>query len=262
MNFTKDGIKLCLVKKKNDDSKKPKTLYLSDNMNSPGSFLNYNCSDDEELVVLPDDSSERECVCMLARSGAGKSYQAFLYIKGWLAQKKNKGKPVILFSSLTEDKTLDKIGSRLKRIKLNMEFLNKGVSLDLFKNSLVVFDDVDVISDKNIRKKVLKIQAAILQIGRHSGISCISTSHSFCSPDNKITINESSKFYLYPTVGIPRGLEYLLENYRGLTKIQIKKLKRNHGRFICIHSGKHTVVICASKAYVINIAPIEIESNF
>ena len=46
-----------------------------------------------------------------------------------------------------------------------------------FENSVVIFDDIDVISGKKIREAVYTTLSQILEIGRHFRITCLVTSH-------------------------------------------------------------------------------------
>ena len=45
------------------------------------------------------------------------------------------------------------------------------------ENSVVVFDDIGVVSDKKIREAVYAMLSQILEIGGHFRISCLVTSH-------------------------------------------------------------------------------------
>jgi hypothetical protein len=45
------------------------------------------------------------------------------------------------------------------------------------KDSVTIFDDIDVISNKRIRDAVYNILNQVLEIGRHFKITCIVTNH-------------------------------------------------------------------------------------
>jgi hypothetical protein len=255
MNFIKDGYPLFKVVNKAND--KSKIVYMSDNVENKDYFLFYKCTGDEEIEILHNNTMNREVCSYLARSGAGKSYQAKIYAKNW--KKNNKGKKIILFSPFQEDKSLDDLGKNLKRVRLGPEFVNKPVSANMFADSLVIFDDIDTIGNKAVRDKVNMVANQCLLMGRHRNISVLVTSHKFCCSETKITINESHKLTIYPSCGIAKSLGYLLENYRGFTPKQVSHLKKNHGRWVTIETGKYTVVICDRKAYILNVIDEEEE---
>ena len=51
------------------------------------------------------------------------------------------------------------------------------MSKEEFANSVMIFDDIDVISDKKIRGEVYKILNKVLEIGRHYKITALVTNH-------------------------------------------------------------------------------------
>ncbi|MFM7981393.1 MAG: hypothetical protein ACKPKO_18960, partial [Candidatus Fonsibacter sp.] len=84
---------------------------------------------------------------------------------------KFKGRPIYLFSSLPSDESLDKI--KPKRIKLDDSLHTDPIKVQEFRESVCIFDNIDVISDKKIREAVYNILNQILEIGRHFKIHCI-----------------------------------------------------------------------------------------
>ena len=80
-----------------------------------------------------------------------------------------------MFSSLSSDESLDNI--KPKRIKLDDSLHTDLVKANAFKESVCIFDDIDVISYKKIREAVYNILNQILWIGRHFSIHCIVTNH-------------------------------------------------------------------------------------
>jgi len=84
---------------------------------------------------------------------------------------------VYVFSSLTECATLDKL-KYLKRIKVKEDkFLNSELTAKDFAESLTIFDDCDVISNKPVKKKIFDVLNSILETGRHFKCSVVFTSH-------------------------------------------------------------------------------------
>ena len=69
-----------------------------------------------------------------------------------------------MFSSLPEDESLDDV--KPQRIKLDRSIYEEPIEVEELKDSVVVFDDIDVISDKKIRDAVYNILNKVLEIGR------------------------------------------------------------------------------------------------
>ena len=90
---------------------------------------------------------------MTGPSGSGKSTYTRTYLEQW--KKKNKDKEIYMFSSLPEDESLDDV--KPQRIKLDSSIYEEPIEVEDFKDSVVIFDDIDVISDKKIRDAVYNI---------------------------------------------------------------------------------------------------------
>ena len=73
------------------------------------------------------------------------------------------------------DESLDKI--KPKRFKLDDSLHEDPIKVAELSESMCIFDDIDVISNKKIRDAVYDILNQILEIGRHYKIDCICTNH-------------------------------------------------------------------------------------
>ena len=76
-----------------------------------------------------------------------------------------------MFSSLPSNESLHKI--KPKRIKLDDSLHLDPIKVQAFNESVCIFDESDVISDKKIRDAAYSILNQILEIGRHFKIHCI-----------------------------------------------------------------------------------------
>ena len=185
-----------------------------------------------EAALDDNDGKERQCVYVSGMSGAGKSYYCKQFIDRY--HKAYPKRDVFVFSSLDQCATLDKL-KFLKRIKLNAAFLQSYITAENFKDSLVLFDDTDVILDKRVKAKVNEIMNSILQIGRHHRVTCLVTSHCCTNgKDTKVILNEAHSIVLFPRCSGNKSLTYICDQYLGLDKEQIKMLKKIEGRWINI----------------------------
>jgi len=184
---------------------------------------------DELYNPAIDKNTEREIVFVAASSGSGKSYWCKKYKEQY--HKAYPKRPVYVFSSLSQDPTIDCL-KYLKRIKIKDEkFLTTELSAEDFKDSLVMFDDTDCISNKRIAKKLTEILDSIADIGRHENVSMIYTSHIICNGNKtKHIISEAHKYVLYPLTSSKKHLDYMLSTYLGFDKDQIKRLCDLEGR--------------------------------
>jgi hypothetical protein len=179
------------------------------------------------------DNKERNILYITGASGSGKSYYSADFIKQYI--KKNPKNEVLLFSSVGDDAVLDKI-HKLKRFKINDDdFITETFTIDDFRNCLLIFDDVDCISNKAILKKVYEILDKALTTGRHTGTSVIYTTHTACNgKSTKLILTESHSvtFFLNGMGG--KSSKYLLDGYLGLDKRQIAEIKKMKTRWVTV----------------------------
>lgn len=205
----------------------------------------------ESIQHIPNKKRERDILYIVGQSGSGKSYYTMLYANEY--RKMYPKNPIYLFSSLNEDKSsIDKVKG-LKRIKLTPELLRTDLTTQDFKDSLVIFDDTDVIRDKMMRLKVLGILNTLLETGRHSKTSVILTYHLATNGlETRRILNEAHSVTIFPANCGGRSIKYLLENYFGMTKDEIKKVKRLPSRWVTIVKTYPNVVLYDKGAYILN----------
>ena len=247
MNFEEQGIPIAIVK--NSKAKKTPLVSVDDKDNARNSYDEIVLQNDEQFQCIPNPNTERQILYITGRSGSGKSYYTLHYCLEYkrMFPKRN----IYLFSALAEDTTIDKLGG-LKRIKLTDDFVKDEITADDFKNSMVIFDDTDVIGDKKIRNKVNHIMNEILQVGRHHNISCIITTHTACNgKDTKIILNEAHSITIFPNGLGNRSMKYLLDSYLGLDKKQCQKIKSLNSRWVSICKTFPMTIISEKKAYTV-----------
>jgi hypothetical protein len=113
---------------------------------------------------------QRLFVC--GRAGSGKSFWVAQYLQQF--KKFYPKRRIYLISQKTSDKLLDQLIH--KRIPIE-ELADAQFEADDFKECLVLFDDVDVISDKKQEKDVFDLIAKILEVGRSLDTYLILTLH-------------------------------------------------------------------------------------
>jgi len=240
LNYDNIGIPIC--------TNGAKTVYLSE---TP-------VEDGENRLVAKNKTmfhpavnrlTERQIMYVTGQSGSGKSYYTAQF-----AQEYHKAFPkrnVYVFSYLDECATLDKL-KFLKRVKIKEEnFLTETIETSDLKDSLVIFDDVDCIGNKLIKKKVFELLRKVLETGRHANVSIIYTSHTACNGlDTKTILNECHSVTLYPRTMGGKSLKYLLEGYFGLNKAEIEKVKKTDSRWVSLTKTFPPCVFTQNEIYV------------
>jgi energy-coupling factor transporter ATP-binding protein EcfA2 len=184
-----------------------------------------------KFQLVPNTTKEREIIYITGPSGSGKSTFTSNYIKEY--KKKFKNGDIFLFSALSEDEVLDK--HNVKRIKLSAALITDKLTSADFENALVIFDDIDVISDKKIREAVIATLNSVLEVGRHFKTYCIITNHlPTAGKDTRRVLNEAHEIVYFPHSGSMKGINYLLKEYIGFDNKEIKAIKKLKSRWCCI----------------------------
>lgn len=240
-------LKVCPVKKAGGGSKLISISTDGQNVKEPINEIKV--GENEIVQQIPNKNKERSIYYISGQSGSGKSYYTNKLTEEYHSMfPKNS---IYLFSFLTEDKSIT--NRKIKRIKLNEEFLQTQFSLDDFKDSLLIFDDVDSIKDKLLKDKLFNILDILLQCGRHSSSSVIYCSHLPCNgKDTRMILNECTSLTLFPANMNHRALKYVLGEYFGLDKKQIERIKKLDSRHITIARTFPLVLLHNKGAYILN----------
>jgi hypothetical protein len=223
-------------------------LFVTDKENTTrhggSSFV---CKPDEVLQLMPNNKTERQCIYICGQSGSGKSYFTTNYVKQY--KKLFPKNEVFVISSIDEDKSIDSLNP--KRINvLHEDFLYDEFTSKDFKDSLVIFDDIDVFPTK-IKKKVMTIVNNILVIGRHSNCSiCFTTHNPTNGAETKLLLSEAHIITVFAKTTGNRALKYLLDNYLGLDQKQINKIKKMNSRAVSIIRGYPMVILGEKEAFL------------
>ena len=236
MNFDKAGKLIAILMPKDGNGKHiRKKLYVDAEPDTKivNYFSTLETPSGYRLQVAIDKKTERQIFYIVGQSGSGKSFFTKQLLQEYIRTFPKRS--IYLFSSLTEDKTLDSMEDKIQRIHLTQEFLADDIEVSEFKDSCVIFDDTDCISDKNMRKKIMGIQAQLLETGRHFNVTIIFTNHVACQGnDTKKILNECSSITFFPSTMQDRTCKYLLNSTMGLSNKQIERIRKIPSRAITI----------------------------
>ena len=226
-------------------------VYVSEEDNIPGCKREIKLPPDSSFVIVPTPKKDkREIFYVAGASGSGKSYQA----RG-IAERYKKLFPereIYLISKLNEDETLDTMKTgRPSRINVETLLTNPIENIDIFENSLVIFDDYDTFTG-NLEKAVMRLIDDIATMGRHHNISMMCLSHYLTNyKKTRLLLNESSHFIVYPQATSYHGLKNLLGNHLGMDGDEVKSLK-SMGRWVCLHKNFPQWLVSEHHAKILN----------
>ena len=179
-------------------------------------------------------------------SGSGKSTYASIWLKEYLRIYKDD--PIFVFSSVGFDQALDKFDP----IRIPMDASVGGLQPQDFAESVVVFDDVDTITDSRIRKAVCALRDNLLECGRHYETRMVCTSHiiSNYSSTRKL-LNEATSVTFFPTAGSTFHIKRFLQFYGGLSKKQIERILVLPSRWVTLFKTFPMMVLYEKGSYML-----------
>jgi hypothetical protein len=254
MNFENEGTDIALLENTAEkDRKKWGHLFITDKpkeCNNPFKELKLKDKPNLHFQCIPDKKTERTIRYITGASGSGKSYYTKMYADEY--KRMYPKREIYIISSIKEDSSLDKIKG-LNRIKLEGDFLTEELTAEDFKDSLVIFDDTDCLTNKRLKMKVDALLNSVLETGRHFNVEVIFTSHLACNGrETRRILNECKSVTIFPSGLGGKAMKYLLDNYFGLDKDQIKKIKRLNSRWVTIQKGFPMCVISDKEAFILN----------
>jgi hypothetical protein len=146
---------------------------------------------------------------------------------------------------------LDDIDAEVTEIIVDEKILEMKITLDDLEDSLVVFDDMDNITNKKLNEFVHRIVNDILTNGRKRNISCTYINHAFLSGlQSKIVNHESNKVFFFPASGIRQTIAFLKE-YLGMLKHEIETVTKLPSRWVMISRTSPRYVLYEKGALII-----------
>jgi hypothetical protein len=247
VTYRKDLKPIAIVK--GDERNKDFNKFLCLNEKGNKGKTSFTLPDDLMYQVVPNtDPKKRDIFYTAGASGSGKSYQAKIICNNYHKLYPNRN--VYLVSKLESDETLDDL-KIIERIDYN-DFLQEIPDVNDLEPAMYIFDDFDTLD----KEPLIKTQAFINDLsimGRHSICSVFVISHYLTNyKATRLILNEMNYCILFPQNTSYHQLRYLLQNYTGMDKTDVTKLKKLMSRWVCIHSNYPQFVISQNSAYLLH----------
>ena len=228
-NLSNVGTPICKII--GDSKLNNKIVSLSEESDEyVSNFEEINLKGNDKFEIIPNKEEDRKVVYLSGPAGVGKSFLIAKYCKQYRHMYKDS--PIYLISEKDDDKQLDTIKG-LKRIKCDEDLISDPLDLKDFTEmgrTLTIFDDIDSFEPK-LKRAVYTLLNKLLKVGRSYNISVLVSSHTSCDGrETKSMLNESNIIVFYPTC-YNRSIKYLCENYVGMNKKDIEKMKKNKSRW-------------------------------
>ena len=249
LNFDKVGKPLAIIEGAGKLKNKQINISAEDDDKITKSFRRLELPKEQKFQQIPDKHTERQIMYITGASGSGKSTYIAKYCKQY--KKVFPDNDIYVFSALTEDESLD--ACEPKRIVIDERMISDPLTVDDFKDSMVIFDDIDVISNQKHRDAVYNLLNALLETGRHTKTSVFISNHlPTAGKDTRRVLNEAHSVIWFPHSGSGVGMKRLLCDYLGLDKDINKKLRKMKTRWACYFKNypsilmtEHNIWLCA-----------------
>ena len=204
-----------------------------------------------KFMALPSEEIV-ERLYITAPSGAGKS----TWVANWLGRsrkiwhKKSDKKDIFIFSRVADDKPLDKF--KPIRIEIDEELLYNPIEAEDLQDSVAIFDDIDTISNTQLRKNVITLRDDLLECGRHYNVRMLCTSHLMLGGNTtKKMLNESTSVVFFPRSGNICQMRRFLQVYCGFEKDMIHKILNVPSRWVMVRKLYPMMVLHERGAFVV-----------
>lgn len=115
-----------------------------------------------------------------------------------------------------------------------------------------MFDDIDVISQKEWRKAVYHLLNEILETGRHHKVSCLITNHlPTARDDTKRVLNECHSITYFPHSGNKSTMKRLLLEIVGIDKEDMIKIKKLKTRWATIYKNYPQIAMTEKDMWIL-----------
>lgn len=199
--------------------------------------------DKNSVMFMPDFVKERELIYCHGPSGSGKSTLVKKYANEYkLLHPDN---PIFVISKIENDPSF--AGMDYMQIPLDLEVLS-SIECQTFKDSLVVFDDTDTISNKKILEVVDGLKDIIAQEGRHYNTTAFICTHMGCNyKKTRILLNECQKFIIFPQSAGKKQAKNMFVTYGGMTNKKFESVSSEPSRWCMLNNSYPTYLVYENK---------------
>jgi hypothetical protein len=207
-------------------------LYIDTNISDKDEITSFTIKEGTFFPILNLSPQMNLRLGIYGRSGSGKSFMAGKVLN-YLCNKYNL--PVHIFSAVGHDEALDIERGKYRQLPIRYDIYADGVvdgiNFEDFKDTIVVFDDIEKTNDEKISKKLMSLRDTILFRGRHLNINLINVSHDVLGgKETKRLHSEENCCIIYPKYNTAHSIRNYLNKYMGLSNKQVEFVRNQPTR--------------------------------
>jgi hypothetical protein len=203
----------------------------------PSSMNEIKLQPDEKIEVVPSPMNER--IIIGGPAGSGKSYWAAMYARLW--QKLHPDGLIHIFVRQADDPAYE--GIEFEEIVVDDSILGRDLGIFDFIDTLVIFDDMDNLQDKDVIVYIHKLLNDLMACGRKQNIYVMYVTHIFKNRfKTQVALNESNKIVFFNGMG-DRGNVGVLKDYAQMSKEEVNRLISVKSRWCCLERKRPRYVV-------------------
>ncbi len=192
---------------------------------------------DDKIEVVPAPTNER--IIIGGPAGSGKSYWAAIYARLW--QKLHPEGLIHIFVRQADDPAYK--GIEFEEIVVDNTILERDLGIFDFVDTLVIFDDMDNLQDKDVIVYIHKLLNDLMACGRKQNIYVMYVTHIFKNRlKTQVALNESNKIVFFNGMG-DRGNVGVLKDYAQMSKDEVARLIAVKSRWCCLERKRPRYVV-------------------
>ncbi len=183
------------------------------------------------MFKFREGEKQNNRVAIFGKSSSGKSHFVGQVLDTMKSKKHgNQERDIVIISGVDEDESLDRErgpkGKKTVPERIDMyspEFVE--MTPQDFEDCVVVFDDVENLTNKAVSRAVMNLRNSLLEKGRHYKTDILTISHNALGGNlTKFVHSEATAFVVFPAFAQVHQLNTYLRKYAGLSKQTIEKI--------------------------------------
>lgn len=200
---------------------------------------------DDKIEVVPTPMNER--IIIGGPAGSGKSYWAAMYARLW--QKLHPEGLIHIFVRQGDDPAYE--GLEFEEIVVDRDILGRDLGIFDFVDTLVIFDDMDNLQDKDVLDYIHNLLNDLMACGRKQNIYVMYVTHIFKNRmKTQVALNESNKIVFFNGMG-DRGNVGVLKDYAQMSKEEVNRLIAVKSRWCCLERKRPRYVVHEKGIFIV-----------